>query len=527
MSLRFIYISARRFLSVIILCMSGAFAPAVAQNVIERLVSPGPLSNAHQELEKDCSSCHATFDKSAQTALCLDCHKDTSADVMRFTGFHGKSPDVQGKDCKTCHTEHEGLIFDIATFDSTLFDHSLTDYPLKGLHEEVECAACHLTDKKFRETPTDCASCHKSDEPHKDRLGDDCQDCHTVNDWKQVDFDHSTTDFPLLGKHRNTTCVACHVGEIYEELPAKCNDCHEEDDTHKGTFGVDCESCHDSNAWATIAFNHVQKTGFSLTGKHAVLECKACHTTTLFEPELQQTCLSCHQQDDDHQGLNGPDCADCHVTSDWRTSLFDHDTKTNFPLRGAHPRVACEACHLEPVTKTLPGVTCIDCHREDDVHEGGQGAQCSSCHNELSWIKNTVFDHDLSRFPLLGKHEAVECAECHLSKRFQEASVACESCHTKDDKHLGTLGEDCGLCHNPNSWSLWIFDHTIQTDFQLTGAHEGLDCASCHRNKSQGDVSQSRECIACHRADDKHRGQYGGNCGRCHTTTDFKTIRMP
>ncbi len=527
MSLRFIYISARRLLPVVFLFWAGALTPVSAQNVIERLVSPGPLSNAHQEFEKDCGSCHATFDKGAQDALCLDCHDETATDVKNSTGFHGKSPEVQGNLCNTCHTEHEGLLFDIAEFDPASFNHFLTDYPLGGGHVAVECAACHLADKKLREAPSDCFSCHKSDEPHKNRLSDDCQDCHTVNDWSQVEFDHSTTRFLLLGKHSSTGCMACHVGEIYKELPSTCVDCHEEDDTHEGTFGTDCESCHDSNLWPKITFDHAQKTSFALEGQHAVVDCKACHTTTLFEPELQQVCVSCHQKDDEHKGRNGSNCADCHFTSNWSTSNFDHDTKTKFPLNDAHVRVTCEACHLEPVTKALPGVTCIDCHRDDDVHEDSLGENCSACHNEASWVKNTRFDHDLSRFPLLGEHKTVECDDCHQSKKFQDAPIECESCHIEDDEHLGTLGENCGLCHNPNNWSLWIFDHTTQTDFQLTGAHEGLACASCHRTKSRGEVSQSSECIACHRADDKHRGEYGGNCGRCHTTTDFKTIRIP
>lgn len=391
----------------------------------------------------------------------------------------------------------------------------------------MACKDCHLRGKKYSEAPSECVSCHKLDEPHQGHLGVDCQSCHNVRDWKQIDFDHSTTQFALLGEHREVKCKTCHIDETYKGLPSKCVDCHKQDDAHAGAYGQGCEDCHSSNSWLKTVFNHGQKTGFSLSGKHTAIECNACHTTTLFKPKLKQACVSCHIKDDDHKGRNGQDCADCHKTSNWQTSTFDHDTKTKFPLRGDHQSVDCQACHLKPVTKKLPGVTCVDCHRDDDPHEGGQGKECDACHNNLSWIENTRFDHDLSRFPLLGEHKQAECSACHLSQRYKDAATECVACHEDDDIHIGALGVDCGLCHNPNDWALWIFDHNAQTEFHLTGAHEGLACGSCHRLQNQQDVSQSSNCISCHRMDDKHRGEYGGNCERCHTTENFKFIRLP
>jgi hypothetical protein len=459
MSLRSIFTKSHYVLMFCLAAWLGLIAAASAQTVIERLVSPGPLSKAHQELQKDCGACHVSFKKEAQTALCLDCHEDVAADVQRQRGFHGKSPDIDGKPCKTCHTEHEGDYFSIVTFDAAAFDHALTDYALKGGHSDVACNQCHSPNKKFRQAPLDCATCHESDEPHKGRLGTDCQSCHNVNDWNQVDFDHSTTKFSLSGKHRQQKCQACHVDERYKDLPSKCIDCHIDDDTHAGSFGAACDDCHNANSWLDTGFNHRRKTGFALSGRHAAIDCKTCHTVTLFKPKLKRTC--------------------------------------------------------------------IGCHRDDDPHKGGQGENCSACHNETSWTKNTRFDHDLSRFPLLGEHKKIECDACHFSKRFKEAQTDCAACHDDDDKHKGALGQDCGLCHNPNDWALWIFDHDTQSNFQLTGAHEGLSCASCHRAQKREGVSQSSECIACHRADDKHRGEYGSDCARCHTTEDFKRIRYP
>lgn len=504
-----------------------AAAGARAQNVIEKLVSPGALSEAHHEFETNCASCHASFDKTAQSSLCLACHKEIAADVKSSKGFHGKFPEVDRGPCKSCHTEHEGLSFRIVAFDKAAFDHKATDYPLTGGHVGVKCESCHAAGRKYREAPHACVGCHKADEPHKGNLGSVCQSCHNVASWMQITFDHAKTRFPLLGAHNDAPCGACHINEIYKGLPAQCINCHRDDDAHKGANGADCASCHKASGWTTVAFDHGARTRFSLTGKHASLDCAACHTTSLTTPKLQMACVACHKDDDAHKGRNGPRCADCHGTSAWTGVRFDHDRRTKFKLKGAHKTIACEACHLEPVTKALPGNSCIDCHREDDPHKGSQGDNCASCHNEISWTAKLSFDHDLSAFPLLGKHKTVECGACHLDKEFRSAETACRACHADDDVHKGSLGEDCADCHNPTAWSLWTFSHDTQTDFPLTGAHQDLKCASCHRPSGAEAAAQSSVCISCHRADDRHRGQFGPNCDRCHTTDNFREIRLP
>lgn len=527
MSLRSIFTETGRGFAALVCALSLGSAPAEAQNVIEKLVAPGDLSLAHEESDATCQSCHASFDKSAQNALCLACHKETAADIRDRKGFHGKAPGLKDAQCKSCHTEHEGAAFDIAAFDRASFDHGLTDYPLAGGHAEVECAECHKAGEKFRKAPSRCIDCHTDDDPHKGELGPQCQSCHSVADWKTVKFDHSKTRFPLFGKHQDATCGACHADQVFRGLPSECIDCHRKDDAHKGAFGADCASCHGADNWTKIEFDHGARTRFSLDGKHASLACASCHTKSLKEPKLQTSCVSCHKKDDSHKGRNGPQCANCHDAFSWTAARFDHNTKTKFPLRGAHKNVRCESCHLQPVTTALPGRACIDCHREDDPHKGGEGEDCAACHNEASWTASVRFDHDLSAFPLLGGHRKAKCEDCHQDKEFAATPTACASCHREDDVHAGGLGAGCGDCHNPNGWAFWEFDHDAQTEFALTGAHKGLKCAACHRAPAGDEVNQSSQCIACHRADDKHRGRYGAACERCHTTASFSEILFP
>src|SRR5207344_2523177 len=122
--------------------------------------------------------------------------------------------------------------------------------------------------------------------------------------------------------------------------------------------------------------------------------------------------------------------------------------------------------------------------------------------------------HDLSRFPLLGRHREVMCEDCHATPAFHDAEEACIDCHREDDVHTRRLGSDCETCHNPNDWRGWVFDHDAQTDFTLDGAHRALDCLACHREPvtTASAISLATSCGSCHRKDDVHRGGFGQQC---------------
>jgi len=99
-------------------------------------------------------------------------------------------------------------------------------------------------------------------------------------------------------------------------------------------------------------------------------------------------------------------------------------------LRGKHAGVDCAKCHNDRLIKTsavraagakgLKRVTflglptqCAQCHF--DEHRGQLGSKCADCHTESSWKQTPRFSHAKTKFPLLGKHAAVQCAKCHAS----------------------------------------------------------------------------------------------------------------
>jgi len=134
------------------------------------------------------------------------------------------------------------------------------------------------------------------------------------------------------------------------------------------------------------------------------------------------------------------------------------------------------------------------------------------------------FDHDLTRFPLLGLHAEEECEACHETHVFRDAPAPCIDCHLEADTHEGRFNEDCASCHNPVDWNEWLFDHDTQTTLALSGAHLEVLCDDCHRRPLTAMSKLNGRCGDCHRSDDVHDGEFGYDCGRCHSADSFSDV---
>ncbi|HEY5602501.1 MAG TPA: cytochrome c3 family protein [Gammaproteobacteria bacterium] len=506
--------------------IATSWAAVTPMERVEGLVMPGELVQGHARFETKCDKCHQTFDKTKQTSLCRDCHEQIDIDVKKQKGFHGKIHDADKRECKSCHTDHKGREADIVQLDHEVFDHSRTEFELRGTHQSLTCDNCHKKPKFFRIPKYDCIDCHEEDDSHKGRMGRKCNNCHFEAGWLPANFNHDKTDFPLRNAHQDVSCQYCHVNERYLKTPKNCYFCHYLDDVHKGDRGVKCHQCHHDEKWARIEFDHDKDTNFKLNGTHKTVLCKDCHEGNMFKEKTKTACFACHEGQDSHYGKNGKRCDGCHTEKSWREIRFDHDKDTSFKLKGEHKEQACEACHKGDIFKVKTPVECAECHRLDDAHDGQQGEKCTTCHNENGWTKKVVFDHDITKFPLHGTHQVVSCEDCHTSERFKDAEFRCVSCHEKDDVHKKKLGKNCELCHGPADWLIWLFDHNTQTDFPLDGKHEGLDCHACHTRPVKDKIELPNNCFGCHEKDDNHAGQLGRQCERCHVTKSFKTIRI-
>jgi hypothetical protein len=261
-----------------------------------------PLRDKHVDVA--CDSCHTgDLYKEKAPLTCNGCHKND--DVHR-----GKN----GVKCESCH--------DQKGWNSNRFDHNAKSaFPLVGGHAKLQCESCHKGDIYKVKLDMACYSCHKGDDKHRGELGKQCESCHNQKSWSQrIRFDHDLTQFPLIGLHAAAPCEACHVsGADYKGTASSCVRCHADDDKHKKTLGEQCADCHTPNAWAVWKFNHDKQTKLKLTGKHAGLQCVACHRTPMGKKvEQSASCSACHRKDDVHMGRFGAACERCHTTETFK-----------------------------------------------------------------------------------------------------------------------------------------------------------------------------------------------------------------
>jgi hypothetical protein len=418
---------------------------------LEPLFMPGEVAQKHAEIERQCTKCHLPFDKDAQDGLCLACHTEVATDLAARRGFHGRRAGLADQRCQSCHSEHRGRTKPLAPLDRERFDHAETDMPLRGAHPGTPCERCHAAGRRFRDAASDCGICHAVDDPHAAALGGQCDLCHEEKAWSAVRFDHDAARFPLVGRHREAPCAACHATRRFRPLASDCRSCHAGDDRHRGGLGTACQSCHSPRDWK-FPFDHARRTDFPLLGKHAAVDCEGCHRPDTAPADTPTACHSCHAVDDAHAGRFGSRCESCHSPLAWPRTSFDHARDTRFPLRGRHQKTDCLACHRTPVGARPLSTDCYSCHRERDVHRGREGTRCRNCHDERGWSRGVLFDHDTTRFPLAGAHLRTSCVKCHRAADFRDVPGDCLSCHEREDVHRGERGPRCERCHDASSW---------------------------------------------------------------------------
>jgi len=477
------------------------------------------LRGKHREAA--CDKCHQAAKKWWEAPTdCYACHRkdDTHKGSL-------------GTTCADCHTENDWK-------EKARFDHDRTRFALKDKHAAAKCTDCHLKGADYKDAPRSCIGCHRKDDDgakgHKGLYGDRCDSCHGTKGWKPPMFSHDTdTKYALRGKHRTVKCADCHTGHLYKQkVGTICVDCHKKDDDgpkgHRGSLGRDCATCHVESGWKERArFDH-DRTTFPLLGRHIEAKCVDCHRSSNYK-EAPNDCIGCHKKDDKHEATLGTRCDACHNERDWRNpQRFDHD-KTRFRLRNAHAanKLKCKDCHADLRHYRDTPMDCVSCHGKDDRHEGQLGTRCDGCHSDRDW-KMPRFDHTQTRFPLVGKHVRVRCADCHASARYKDAPRDCFGCHRKDDKHDARFGTACEGCHGARAWGLWDFDHTRRTKLVLDGSHVRVACERCHTQPAPaGKVAArlSTNCVGCHRRDDTHDGAFGPGCEQCHGTDHWRRIR--
>jgi hypothetical protein len=368
------------------------------------MYNPGPLSThgdqtlggvtSHAETGGNCESCHVAPWKSATMAdRCTACHTNVAEQMRDVATLHGTVMHHEANlGCWHCHPEHRGADAQLTVMEDGTFPHevmgfSLNAHQLTAPRQPFTCADCHQEDVAAFSLDT-CNSCHRQTDlgfmtAHTLSFGSACLDCHDGVDRFGKNFEHNAFSFKITGKHIGVACVQCHINARgLSDFPVTlqdCHSCHFNDDPHEGRFGADCSQCHTADGWTPATFDH-NLSAFKLEGKHAEVACESCHVNQQFKG-TPTDCYSCHQQDDEHNGQNGMDCAVCHATSAWTPAEFNG--QHTFPLNHGDG-ATCATCHPAGFTT----YTCYGCHehnegevRSEHLEEGiGDFQNCMECH---------------------------------------------------------------------------------------------------------------------------------------------------
>jgi hypothetical protein len=378
-----------------------------------------------------CRDCHTGSVRRFEVQDCAECHFSLD---LAYAGEHMLA---FGPGCLECHDGLDSYGAD--------WDHNAGDFPLIGAHSRIPCSRCHLgvhTIDALQATPDRCIDCHREDDIHQGRLGADCGECHGPETWEEASIDHDRTGFALLASHAEIECLDCHAGRQWAGIPRDCYGCHSEEDRHQGRFGQECGLCHRPTEWSDWTFEHAV-VGFPLEFSHALAECEGCHVNGRYAG-TPRDCFSCHADDDHHGGRFGEECGLCHRPTSWSDWTFDH-ARSNFPLTGAHARVACESCHPGGRFEGTPSA-CGMCHAEPALHAGVFGVDCGACHSTSAWRPASW--NGPHPFPMNHGGAGGSCRTCHPGSY---ASYSCYSCHNQGeiaDKHreVGDFS-NCVACH--------------------------------------------------------------------------------
>ncbi|MGH8265036.1 MAG: hypothetical protein ACRET4_16270, partial [Steroidobacteraceae bacterium] len=309
-------------------------------------------------------------------------------------------------------------------------------------------------------------------------------------------FDHLTTGFELVGKHRDLICASCHSNAIFKGTPKDCASCH----------GVGTEI----RATAKPA-NHILSSN----------RCEACHTPVAFAPavkfdhaEARGSCSFCHNGVQ-AQG-KGPthvqtdlECDVCHSTIGWGAAKFSHVGVTG----------NCASCHNNVGAKGMPAThiptadaPCESCHSPTNYitfsgtvmnHAAVTSLSCASCHEAgMTWVGVTIVTRPPAPHPTTG-----DCGQCH------DNTTSFNSGTGMPANHIPTT-QTCTLCHsNPADFSVYTMNHQ-----GITG-----NCSQCHAPGASF-ANMAPPVLKVPPSD--HIPFASATCESCHAAGNFTTFQV-
>lgn len=220
-------------------------------SALKQFVSPGALSPRHAYLSDQCAACHEPT-IGVTVAACTACH----ANAERLLGRQPTAFHASVQECASCHVEHQPTSIRPLVMDhvelarvgaQTLADASRSDAEsaatLESLETWLRIRDPRQLDANTARASLNCAGCHDRRDPHIKRFGSDCAQCHLLDSWSVVDYQHPSS--------RSKECVQCHQAppshfmEHFSMVSRKF--------AGKEHARVDqCFECHNTTSWNDI-----------------------------------------------------------------------------------------------------------------------------------------------------------------------------------------------------------------------------------------------------------------------------------
>ena len=249
---------------------------------------------------------------------------------------------------------------------------------------------------------------------------------------------------------------------------------------------------------ARAKFDHL-RTGFILTGAHAVTPCDTCHIGGQMAG-TPKNCDYCHR-------------AGSRIAA------------TVMPVRHIQTTEPCDNCHRSAITwagarfshvAVAPG-TCQTCHNGGTATAKPTGhiattSSCDQCHRTMAWV------------PAGYNHVGVvpgTCTNCHgVTATGKPAghvatTASCDQCHRTGAwlpagyDHTGVVAGTCNTCHRPGGSGLAEPSNHIPYQINLLNG-ASMSCDTCHTSTTTFTAQRMN-----------HNGSQGngsGWCKGCHVT---------
>ena len=467
------------------------------------------LDGAHGEL--DCRDCHGADDANALERLrpgdhaaaraCADCHASPHAEAFLAGNAAADETSVRAG-CVSCH-----LLVHESFADPALLllpeQHAHGGFPLAAPHDTVACQRCHDPDASYAARhpgrgPTDCHACH--DDPHDGQFADGpfgdggCVVCHERTHFEPHAFD--------LADHAMTVVAA-------RRPPRRA-----------GVRGVPRRAdrrraAHVRGHAAPLravprrrARGRVRRQAGGARGAPARRVRGVPRDDGV--PRPRPRALRPRRLD----GLRPDGCArpdrlrGLHARSD-EPDRFGR-TFGRIPEHEQPGQAECARCHGDPHEGLF------DKKGAPAELDGRVG--CLRCHDTASFrALPHGFDHGaFAKFPLAGKHAALDCTACHEQLTQQTITGrtwgkakgrTCADCH--QDPHDGQFarrgGTDCSRCHkSATTFATLSFRHNLDSRFRLGDQHRDVKCSSCHKPETKDGHTIVRykplptKCVDCH-----------------------------